>query len=96
MNLLIAAAIENRRLLKLAYSAGNRIVEPHIYGVDGDDREFLRCYQVGGESASQERQGWKLLRDDEIRHVEVLDVGFVPRADYNPADPTIRRVYARV
>lgn len=96
MNRLIAAAIADRRLLKLAYSAGNRIVEPHIYGVDGDEREFLRCYQVGGESVSAEREGWKLLRDAEIRHVEVLDVAFVPRPDYNPADPAIRRVYARV
>jgi hypothetical protein len=96
MNGLIVAAIEQRRLLKLAYSAGNRIVEPHIYGVDGDGKELLRCYQIGGESRSAERHGWKLLRDEEIRNVEVLDVAFVRRPDYNPDDPAIRRVHARV
>ena len=95
MNSLIVAAIEQRRLLKLAYSAGTRIVEPHVYGVDGN-RELLRCYQIGGESISHERYGWKLLRDDDIRAVEVLDVAFEPRPDYNPDDPAIRRVYARV
>ena len=96
MNRLIAAAVEQRRLLKLAYTAGNRIVEPHVYGVDGDDQELLRCYQIGGESVSQERYGWKLLRDDDISRVEVLDVHFVPRPDYNPEDPAIRRPFARV
>jgi hypothetical protein len=96
MNTLIVAAIEQRRLLKLAYSAGNRIVEPHVYGADGDAREYLRCYQVGGESLSHERYGWKLLREDEIDRVEVLDVRFEPRPDYRPDDPVIREVYARL
>ena len=35
MNGLIVAAVEQRRLLKLAYTVGNRIVEPHVYGLDG-------------------------------------------------------------
>jgi hypothetical protein len=96
MNMLIVAAIEERRLLKLTYSAGNRIVEPHVYGVGSDGRELLRCYQVGGESLSRERYGWKLLHSEEMRNVEVLDVAFVPRTDYNPEDPAIRRVYARL
>lgn len=96
MNRLILAAIEERRLLKLAYSAGNRIVEPHVYGVGGDGGTLLRCYQVGGESLSRERYGWKLLRGEEIGNVEVLDVAFVPRTGYNPADPAIRHVHARV
>jgi hypothetical protein len=95
-NMLIVAAIRERRLVKLAYSAGNRIVEPHIYGVGGDGQELLRCYQVGGESLSHERYGWKLLRGEEIRNVEVLDVSFVPRAGYNPQDPAIRHVHASV
>lgn len=96
MNTLIVAAIEERRLLKLAYSAGNRIVEPHVYGVGGNGRELLRCYQVGGESLSHERYGWKLLHVEETGNVEVLDVAFVPRTGYNPEDRAIRRVYARV
>ena len=57
MNGLIAATVEQRRLLKLAYSAGNRIVDPHAYGRDGDGRELLRCYQLAGESASGGRAG---------------------------------------
>jgi len=96
MNKLIITAIEQRRLLKLAYSAGNRIVEPHVYGLDGDEKELLRCYQIGGESVSRERYGWKLLRAPDIADAEVLDVRFEPRAGYNPDDPAIRKVYARV
>ncbi|WP_043343104.1 hypothetical protein [Belnapia moabensis] len=96
MNGLIAAAIEQRRLLKLTYSAGNRIVEPHVYGKDGDGRELLRCYQIAGESTSRERAGWKLLRVEDTTSVEVLDVRFERRTGYNPNDPAIREVYACV
>ncbi len=94
MNGLITAAVEQRRLIKLAYSAGSRIVEPHVYGLDGGGRELLRCYQLAGESASRERAGWKLLQVDSVAGVEVLDVRFVLRAGYNPDDPTIREVLA--
>ncbi len=96
MNRLIAAAVEQRRLLKLAYTAGNRIVEPHVYGLDGNSRELLRCYQLAGESASRERAGWKLLRAGDVAAVEVLDVRFESRAGYNPDDPTICEVLARI
>ena len=96
MNSLIAAAVEQRRLLKLAYSAGSRIVEPHVYGLDGHGRELLRCYQLAGESASRERAGWKLLRAGDISAVEVLDVRFEPRAGYNLNDHAIREILARI
>ena len=96
MNGLIVAAVERRRLLKLAYAAGNRIVEPHVYGLDGGGRELLRCYQLADESASQERAGWKLLRAGDVAAVEVLDVRFEPRADYNPDDPAVRKILVRV
>ena len=69
MNGLIVAAIEQRRLLKLLYSVGSRIVEPHVYGLTGCGKELLRCYQVAGESASRERTGWKLLRAGDIASV---------------------------
>ena len=58
---LIAAAIEQRRLPRLAYSTGNRIVEPHVYGLASDSKELLRCYQLAGESASRHRAGWKAM-----------------------------------
>jgi hypothetical protein len=96
MDDLIAAAIGQRRLLKLAYTAGNRIVEPYIYGLDGKSRELLRCYQLAGESASRERAGWKLLRAGDVAGVEVLDVRFEPRAGYTAGDPAIGNVYARL
>jgi hypothetical protein len=77
MNCLIAAAIEQRRLLKLVYSVGSRIVEPQIHGLTGCGKVLLRCYQVAGESASRERAGWKLFRARDVDAVEVLDVRFV-------------------
>ena len=93
---LIVAAVEQRRPLKLAYSAGTRIVEPHVYGLDGHGRELLRCYQLAGESASRERAGWKLLWAGDIASVEVLDVSFLLRAGYKRDHPTIREVLARI
>ena len=96
MNRLIVAAVEQRRLLKLAYSAGSRIAEPHVYGLDGKCRELLRCYQLAGESASRERAGWKLLRAGDIASVEVLDVRFEPRAGYKPSDSAMQAILARV
>jgi hypothetical protein len=62
MNGLIAAAIGQRRLLKLAYTAGNRVVETHAYGVDGYGKELLRCFQVAGESASLGKRRWPVER----------------------------------
>ena len=96
MNGLVVAAIGQRRLLKLAYTAGSRIVEPHVYGLDGGGRELLRCYQLAGESAPRERAGWKLLRAGDVAAVEVLDVRFEPRVDYKREDPAIQAAYARL
>ena len=96
MNSLITAAIEQRRLLKLAYSTGSRIVEPHVYGLASNSRELLRCYQLAGESASRHRARRKLLRARHVASIEVLVVRFEPRAGYRPGDPAIRAVFARV
>ncbi len=85
-----------RRLLKLAYSPGSRIVEPHIHGLDGNSPELLRCYQLASESASRGRAGWKLLPVHDTAVVEVLDVRFEPRAGYNPEDPAIHGSLGRV
>ena len=57
---------------------------------------MLRCYQLAGESASQERAGWKLLRAEDVASVEVLDIRFDPRGGYNPDDPTIQAAFARI
>jgi len=51
---------------------------------------------VAGESASRERTGWKLLRAGDVAAVEVLDIRFLPRAGYNPDDPAIQEILARV
>ena len=85
-----------RRLLKLAYSPGSRIVEPHIHGLDGNSPELLRCYQLASESASRGRAGWKLLPVHDAAVVEVLDVRFEPRAGCNPEDPAIHGSLGRV
>jgi hypothetical protein len=58
MNGLIAATVEQRRLPKLAFSAGDRIAASRTStGLGGRSRETLRRYQLGGESASRERSG---------------------------------------
>jgi hypothetical protein len=78
MNGLVATAIEQRRLLKLAY-AGNRIVEPHVHGLGGGvtgvfvTNEVIGAPKIarlgalagrrGFRSASMIRRVWTISRE---------------------------------
>ena len=76
MNRSIQTAINERRLIRLDYDPGQRIIEPHAYGSSNDGNELLRDFQVEGASASGEHHHWKLLRVDRINSMTVLDETF--------------------
>lgn len=87
MNPAICEAIREHRVLQLNYHWGHRVVEPHTYGLNDNGHELLRVYQVSGASESGEHRGWKLLRVDEIRGLQILDEQFQgPRPGYNRGD----------
>lgn len=92
----IYTAVHERRLLKIAYRGGERIVEPYAYGVGDGGHPLLRAYQVSGYSRSREH-GWKLFRVEEITELALLDETFPgPRDGYMRNDPTMTKIYCEI
>jgi len=98
MNQRICNAILHRNVLRLVYDWGNRIVEPHCYGINDKDHELLRAYQTSGDSKSNESVGWKIFRVDELNQLTVLDQGFAsPRLGYRRGDPAMtKQIYCEL
>jgi len=93
----IITAIRNRQLLGFRYDGRQRVVEPHIYGVNFKAHAVLSAFQLRGGSASGERVGWKMFLIDGMEDVRMLPDAFPgPRADYNPEDPSFSAVYAQL
>jgi predicted DNA-binding transcriptional regulator YafY len=73
---IICRAIRERRLLLIEYGETQRVVQPHVFGVDRTRDRLLSAYQVSGASASGATQGWKSFRMDRISGVALTDVTF--------------------
>lgn len=97
MNVLICDAIRARRLLRFVYDGYERIVEPHLYGINTANHEMLSCWLAGGWSRSESEPGWRSYLVREMVDVHVLAEPFAQaRAGYNPSDEAFRQVYCRV
>lgn len=97
MNELICNAIGARRLLRFIYEGYERIVEPHLYGINSASHEMLSAYLVGGWSASRPEPGWRnyLVRD--MHDIHALAAPFDgPRPGYNPDDAAMRQIYCGI
>ena len=97
MNVAICDAIRTRRLLRFVYDGYERVVEPHIYGINSANHEMLSCWLVGGWSRSEPEPGWRnyLVRD--MADVHVLAESFDgPRPGYNPDDDAFRQRFCRI
>jgi predicted DNA-binding transcriptional regulator YafY len=83
----ILKAIRERRVLRLVYGAGSRVVEPHVCGAGRAGQGLLRAFQTAGASASGAPYAWKLFRLDRIESVELLDARFPgPRPRFRRRD----------
>lgn len=92
----LVTAIRRRRTLQLRYHGLVRTVEPHVYGADRHGHTLLRCYQTAGGSLSG-TLGWKLFRIDETHSIRATAAPIAgPRPGYQPEDPIIETVYARL
>lgn len=70
-------AIANKRLLKIAYHANLRIVEPHDYGVlKKTEKLFVYQLQNLSRPAKGRETNWRLLEVSEIENCTVLDDTF--------------------
>ena len=97
MHSVICDAIRAKRLLRFVYEGYERIVEPHIHGINSANHEMLSGWLVGGWSGSKPEQGWRnyLVRD--MHDVHALADGFErPRARYNAFDRQMREVFCRL
>jgi hypothetical protein len=93
----LVRAVVDKRLVEFAYKAGGpRIVEPHDYGIR-HGVESLLGFQIGGESQSGTRHGWKQFDVDQISHLRVLERPFAgTRADAAQHHRTWDTLFARV
>lgn len=93
MNSDVVNAISNRNLLEFYYDGGNRIVEPHSYGITTKGNEGLRAFQVSGYSSSGE-MGWKMFDLSKARSINILNRSFgSPRAGYRRGDKGMSRIF---
>lgn len=87
----IEEAIKSRRVIRMDYDPGVRLVEPHALGYSRKGDLLLRAFQTDGASASGESPNWKLFRLDRIRSATATNDNFVgPRPEYNPDDSAMK------
>ena len=97
MNVIICDAIKARRLLRFFYDGYERIVEPHVYGVNSAGHEAIRGWLARGWSKSEQEPGWRMFLVDEMRDVAAMAEAFPgPRGGYNPDDTQFTEVYCRL
>lgn len=69
---IVCNAIKDKKVLKFTYTGLPRIVEGHACGVHKDtNNEFLRAYQIGGQSHSNEQPYWRMFILNEISDLKV-------------------------
>lgn len=86
---LICDAINTRHVIRFYYtgtqSPGYRLVEPHMVAYNRKNNLALSAWFLGGESESQEGQGWREYLLDEITQVAIMPTQFAaPRPGYRP------------
>lgn len=79
----VTGAIEARRLLALTYDGMERIVEPHLLGLNARDQWVLSAWFVSGLSRSGKGPGWREYLMVRITDARVLSESFPgPRPGY--------------
>ena len=97
MNITVCDAIRARRLLRFVYDGYERVVEPHVYGVNTQGHEAVSAWLAGGWSATATDPGWRMYLLDQMRDVAALAQGFDgPRAGYNPDDTHFVRIHCQL
>jgi hypothetical protein len=97
MNDQLCDAIRTHRLVRFIYEGYERIVEPHIHGINRASHEALSGYLIGGWSASEGAAGWRNYLVGEMHDLHVLAEQFSgAREGYNPDDANFRQVYCQL
>lgn len=97
MNVIICDAIRARRLLRFFYDGYERIVEPHVYGVNTAGHEAVRAWLVRGWSKSDSEPGWRMFLVSQMQDVAAMAEAFEgPRGGFNPDDTQMEKIYCRI
>ena len=96
MKELICRAIQQKHLLAVLYHGHERLVAPHVYGVDRSGEELLSCYQVSGGAVGGESSGWKSFHMSELSIVRMLAAHFSTRPEFQTNDPSMVKIYCQV
>ena len=97
MNVVICDAIRARRLLRFVYDGYERVVEPHVYGVNTAGHESVSGWLVGGWSSSEPEPGWRMFLVDRMEQVAALAESFEgTRVGYDAGDPHYERVFCQL
>jgi YD repeat-containing protein len=92
---LLTSAIEKHEVLRFTYDGHERLVEPQTFGMDWDDQDVLRAYQISGGCKSGQPVGLKLFAVAEIAGLRKTGQTFKgPRPEHNPNDSAMRTIYA--
>lgn len=93
----ICLAIKTMNRLKIKYNGKERVIEPHAYGLDKNNNEKLRAYQLSGFSKRGKPSDWKLFTCDKIDNIIELNEPFQERPGYNPkGDPQIPQIICMI
>ena len=90
-------ALHRGLCLELQYDGFGRTVEVHAVGLTHDGHEMLSVWQVRGGSESNERQGWKNMRLDEILFSRVTDEkSEAPRQEYKRGNKAFATIICQI
>jgi hypothetical protein len=73
-DLVLWRAIEDRRMIRLLYHRGLRILEPHDHGILNGSVQIIGV--SGWRSSSRLLPNWILMKASEIADLELLDQSF--------------------
>ena len=90
---LICEAIENKNIIIFVYLGSQRVVEPHLLGINKSDHLILRAWQLSGGSG----QGWRPFRLDRLSGLVIIEDNFPgPRSGYNSDDSNMLSIRCRL
>ncbi len=97
MNDIVCNAIRARRLLRFVYDGYERIIEPHIHGINTANHEMVSGWLVGGWTATNAEQGWRNYLVREMADLHALAEEFPrPRPGYKANDRGYGQVFCRL
>lgn len=91
----LISAIRDRAVIKFAYNAQPRTVEPQAYGISTAGHPVLRAYQRAGGSDPGRTKGLRLFEVAKMSNVRKTAERFLrARPEHNPNDSAMKEVRA--